>query len=733
MAVVYTLAQTYTRQNITEGIAPFLWFIFSSHALLLPTAPILIRDTLTQQQNTVVNAPWSLALVASSISAAGNTLRIAAHNIFMPPQEHNSLPNIMGPYTPCKLIRLPPPQHIENVTTFINRCIIQEALIGARITFDDLLNTPNLWKTIRTQANKCLGMYWIDKHNQKRSFLSCQEAASRFEKEIISSYSSFFKATFSSPSHLLAAGSGAMTLEHFAQHTAKASNQSLMHFLLCHTLSSKIPSGLELPQGYAQMQQHWSSQLTLKISEDFLPALKTLLEVLAYASFCIVAILSLLPRGWRTLCTFTGLLLWIQSWPFFSSILHSVIGIYTYQGTLEYTLANLPSHLTAHQHILDIAAMFTLSIPPLSYLILKGGAGAIVHLAQHMNSQIQQATSQASSLLSSGNIQFGNTGINNSSSHNISSFHAQNNPVTSGGAFQYTAQDGSQITQFENGNMRVLQSSGSTFSQLAFSIEASKGISSQLNIESQKAYQRAEETGQAIMESTSALHEIVSSQVESTSQEQRDSDSTSNNLNYLEKSGIQDITSFAEKLEDSYGLSKQAAQRISWGMSMSIPLPLLLGPSFQNQGEHSSSEQETTSQISSLASTHNLQKSWETLTALSAQQQTTNATASLQSQAKSANHHIQNLQQAMQTFQENISVSSRLSNASNIMSTSSQTLHHDQTNAFLLFAQSRINTSLHRTASLLNENPILREQLTHEFIQDQVQSAMENLHNKKGP
>jgi conjugal transfer mating pair stabilization protein TraG len=95
--------------------------------------------------------------------------------------------------------------------------------------------------------------------------------------------------------------------------------------------------------------------------------------------------------------------------------------------------------------MVTLAAWLSVSIPFISYGILKQGAAAFVGLAQHLGSAMQSAASGAAAETVSGNISLGNVSMGNQAYQNTSAF--QHNTSPSYTASQFKAMGASGVEQ----------------------------------------------------------------------------------------------------------------------------------------------------------------------------------------------------------------------------------------------------------------------------------------------
>lgn len=145
------------------------------------------------------------------------------------------------------------------------------------------------------------GCFYWQPDKEEPYFVSCASSVHHFEKLLKEKYAEFYKATFRNLPAAMSHLDAATSLERIAKKSSAFSQKSLMHLILCHTLKHNKLSIIDTSYSQARLQQHWGGQITLRIAEEFLPALKTFLEAVSYGAFCLILLLSLMPKGWQVL------------------------------------------------------------------------------------------------------------------------------------------------------------------------------------------------------------------------------------------------------------------------------------------------------------------------------------------------------------------------------------------------------------------------------------------------
>lgn len=720
ITVVYGVGRAHIAQSIIPGATLWLWFIIASQVLLVPTTTLLIADPIEHKRFVVGQVPWCLAVAAGSLSSFMHALTQQAESLYTTP--HYAPYHTSGMVFGARFARAAASARPLSATTsqhlksFIKRCTIQEALIGARITFDDLKNSTNLWETMQKSAHPTLGFFW--NNGTQRTFISCQNAAKRLDTLLK-------KELGNTMAHIAQHLRGFQALSHAELHIerlAKDQSSQATNIMMHMMVASSVQEGglLDAPHfSYAQarIQEHWSAQLSWRIVEDILPALKTFFEALAYGAFVFVLLLSLLPGGWKTLGTFFGLLTWVQSWPIFFALLNMLIDAAT-PAALPLSLQTAPRFFALQQHLVDIAGVFALSIPALSYMILKGGAGAILHLAHHFSAQAQNLASQHASSLASGSSSIANTSINTHQAHQSHAFKMDARAQHHGHATSTVGNDGSQHSLTPDNKLITMQGPGLTLPLLAFSVKSHNSLAQHLSQEASQHKQYASTSLEQFHKSADlAMSKVLSSANQSSLGDQHQT-SHGQSLELQKARASENILSFQTYLEKSHGFEKNDAQRIAWGVSLSLPLLPLIGPSASH--DSATMSKEALSAIQSKAEALHVRESWQQLSSQQENISSAQLTGVQKQRSEELRKAFQNSAQHLLSWNTAQEESQRLSSAARTAQDKGFHAQSDHTENFVTFAAQHLQVSRLSAINNLNNDPLMRQKLIEEFLRKQV-------------
>lgn len=164
------------------------------------------------------------------------------------------------------------------------------------------------------------------------------------------------------------------------------------------------------------------------VASRSIPLMRSVLEAIAYALFPVIGVMILLPMGLMAFLNYFVVLMWLQMWPVLYAVLNSIIYWYSQQanttgammpsGLTDWTMWSLPGIAETNSEIVALAGYMAISIPMISYMLIRGGAQIGSQVASSLTQPSQQAASQAGSQSAMGNVQMGVVGMDTLSANN---------------------------------------------------------------------------------------------------------------------------------------------------------------------------------------------------------------------------------------------------------------------------------------------------------------------------
>ncbi|MDP4154878.1 MAG: conjugal transfer protein TraG N-terminal domain-containing protein [Bacillota bacterium] len=606
---LYVVILMLFKSQVVEGLKWFLWVLVATNLLFLPKTTVWIHDPLCNTKNKIDNIPFALGAFASLVSQVGRSITEQFESVFTLPDYMpyhktgtvfaSSLMSQVGQF------RIVDPAFKGNMERFVNQCVVYDAMIGHKYTLDDLQKTHDIWTLVTNNASPVLGFLY-KQGNNPGVVMTCKEGAATLNKlwadqiaKATAVYGSrvndrtlnatAFNTNLLSGAKLL---SGSLALANSATDLLK---QEMMINAIEEASNNKL-SELGSASNYAAtkalLQQRSAYAAAGEIAARTLPLFKNVIEALSYALFIFIVILALLPNGYRTVLTYCGILAWTQLWAPLYAVLNLIMTLYGKHESMGHglqnglTLLNSSAIINANADMVTLAAWLSVSIPFISYGILKQGAAAFVGLAQHLGSAMQTAASSAAAETVSGNISMGNVSMGTQAYQNTSAFQHNTTPSYTASQFRSMSPAGVEQSTFADGTQSLQNQALSKLSvQIMGTENTSYAIQDHLNhaesVLKSTSHASAQATDAAIQDSTNLLtsvgKNISSGEDLHKSVSASEAKSLQNFKNHV--NDIQQSTGMteAQAVEAAIGASSGALQFIGISMPREDSPALLLG------------------------------------------------------------------------------------------------------------------------------------------------------------
>lgn len=570
------------------------WYTAALSLMFVPKMKIVVNDVIAQKHYAVDNVPWILAKTAGTISTFGYGLTKQFENVFRTPGNFDY--HKTGTLFASRImedsseITIHDATIKQNFNNFISQCVFYDLAIGGKYTFDELLKTNNIWKLFRDNASRARFFPYLNSETKNSEFVTCRVGADRlhakWEGIINSTATSWGLKYFPQLSEEQAKSKLLEQLplaNRFLANSAINANQIIQQKLMSNivkeglmhssTKMNATASATKFAADRAYEQQKNAYIVTGKLAAKTLVNMKVLFEGLIYALFPLVMILALMtPLGYKQLLTYGGLILWVNSWP----IVYAVLNFFMTYSAKSQSVALLSSGLDgasmmvsgALSHInADIAAQagyLSMSIPFVSYAIIKGGAASFVHLASHLGGIAQGVASQASSELTTGNYGFGNVNSGNISYDNTSSNKLNTDLMSSSGA-QISRDMHGGLQSIFSGGTHTLDTRGAT-SNLMDNMQLNGRVANSLQQSASSELRAAQSEAQAYMESQAATYTNTMQFAKNWQQAKENGETWANDLSGdLQKSLAtlnQHQDQFIQNTDKSEGMSMDASAKM---------------------------------------------------------------------------------------------------------------------------------------------------------------------------
>jgi len=603
---VYVIILMLFRQQLIEGMRWFLWVVIATNLIFLPKTTIFIHDPLSNTKSKVDHVPYALGAFASFVSEVGRSVTERIESVF-------TLPDYM-PYHKTGTVfasalmsqvghfRIVDPVFKGNMERFVNQCVVYDAMIGHKYTLSDLQNTLDIWKFVSSQASPVLGFLYKEGTNPG-TVITCKEGAQKLShlwageiKKATELYgtrvqdrklteSAFFTDLMGS-AKLLSEGKA------IAESAQSLLRQEMMINAIEESSNNKL-SELGSPSNYAAtkalLQQRSTYAAAGEIAARTLPLFKNVIEALSYALFIFIVVLALLPNGSRILVTYFGILIWTQLWAPLYAVLNLIMTLYGTRESMGHgfdkglTLLNSSAIINANTDMTTLAAWLSVSIPFISYGILRQGAGAFVGLAQHLGSAMQSASSGAAAETVSGNISLGNISMGTQAYQNTSAFQHNTSPSYSTSQLRALSSSGIETSTFAGGTQSLTDHA---MSHLGVQIMGTENTSFTEQTSLNTAKSILESKSVAASEATESSFQQVTNFLSQVGENMSRGTDLSKTISASEAKSLQDFTSYVNDIQQKTGLSY--AQAVEVGVAAKMGTPEVFGFGLSAHGSFSS-------------------------------------------------------------------------------------------------------------------------------------------------
>jgi len=586
---VYVVILMFFKSSLQEGLKWFLWVVIATNLLFLPKTTVYIDDPLLRVKTKVDNVPFALGAFAGFVSQMGRAITEKVESVFTLPDYMpyhktgtvfaSSLMSQVGQF------RIVDPAFKGNMERFVNQCVVYDAMIGHKYTLTDLQNSSDLWGFVSSKASPVLGFLYKEGNNPG-SIVTCKVGARKLnalwkaeiEKATLAYGSRVQNQTLTKNLFFTHLQNGHQLLVDVAKSAEDILKQEMMINAIEESSNNKL-SELGAAHNYAAtkalLQQRSAYAVAGEIAARTLPLFKNVIEALSYALFIFIVVLALLPNGYKILITYFGILVWTQLWAPLYAVLNLIMTLYgksetkglslSHGAEQGLTLLNSSAVINANADMVTLAAWLSVSIPFISYGILKQGAGAFVGLAQHLGSAMQSAASGAAAETVSGNISLGNVSMGNQAYQNTSAFQHNTSPTYNASQFKAMGTSGVEQNTFASGDQAF---SAQAMSRLSVQIMGTENTSfaeqqslnNALSVSQTKSVAASEATEASLQTSTNFLSRLGTDTFKG--------EEYTKNLNASEAKSLQSFNNFVKEIQQRKGLDETQAVEAALGIGL---------------------------------------------------------------------------------------------------------------------------------------------------------------------
>lgn len=438
--------------------------------LFMPKVTIHVLDRVNGgSDHPVDNVPLGLAVMASYTSLMGDALTQFLDETFSLPDDLRYTRS--GMVMASRLVlsanefQLTDSEFNNDIQEFMHQCVFYDLLLR-KYTVNNLMQADNAWEFIKANTSKArafanggnvtpcqeganlLGGKWTKMINDvarqygTRLFPKSKEPERELKSKLLASYQ--------------------YLLNNLSVTTSTIFSQHLMKNIIERgviRMDGSLDANAAL-QTYAYTRGMDQQRATFTSVGDLVGSwiqyFKNAIEIVTYALFIFVVLLSVFPFGAKVLKNYFITLMWLQCWAPIYAIINLIISFYAKSNTAgavtdSLTLESMLSVSQANADMAGLAGYLTLLVPAISWGIVKGMESTFGHINHSFGGLMQSAVGSGVAEATTGNFSFGNTNMGNHSTGNNSGFHWDTSGRFSSGMLQ---------TQLANGAMMMNTSDG---------------------------------------------------------------------------------------------------------------------------------------------------------------------------------------------------------------------------------------------------------------------------------
>ena len=410
-----------------------LFFAFFYVGLLVPKVDLIVNDPLdppTTASPVVTDVPLGLGIIAYITSGIGKGLVDKYETFITIPgdQKYSTNGMLFGANVMRSFgeMEFPDARFSSDINQFIGHCLFPQITAG-NLSIDAFATGSDLWTHLKTyaQTNR-----WIEFSDGVTR--TCREAANDLDTRTNGMTAQVNNAAgqagqkiwptkgVSDAQAAFLASAGGTTATDFIGYTqtgADLTRQAMMIKAVSGALegasidSDNQSMAQAIYQAKAESQQRNTYIMMGNTASRTLPVMKAVMEAIAYAIAPLIFLFILMPGGITAFGQYAMFMVWLQMWPILYAVINSVMYWYGSQSSLNaallsngahgLTLESMNSVNAVNADMVALAGYMAISIPMISYMLLKGGmaAGGAVYssLMQPANSTASAAANEQTS------------------------------------------------------------------------------------------------------------------------------------------------------------------------------------------------------------------------------------------------------------------------------------------------------------------------------------------------
>jgi murein DD-endopeptidase MepM/ murein hydrolase activator NlpD len=429
-----------------------LFFMFFYVGLIVPKADVVVIDEIdppTTASPVVTNVPLGVAALAYITTGIGHGLVDKYETFITIPgdQKYSENGMLFGSNVARALgeMDFPDPAYSSDMNLFIQHCMFPliTSSSGYALPLDVLSTSDDLWMEMKSRSQKNRWVEFSD-GTVRTCFDAMTSLDNRMNGQVntaagLAGQKLWPTKNLSTAQAAFLSSSGGATAADFMGVTktgADLTRQAMMIKSVSGALEgASIDSNNQamaqgVYQAKAEIQQR-NMYITMgDMASRTLPIMKAVMEAISYAIAPLVFLFILMPGGVSAFGQYALFMVWLQTWPILYAIINSVMYWYGSRsstnssllsdGSYGMAMETMNSIFSTNADMVALAGYMALSIPMISYMLIKGGLNAGGSVYSSLMQPASSAASTASAEQTNGSMTMNSLTMDSANWNNMS-------------------------------------------------------------------------------------------------------------------------------------------------------------------------------------------------------------------------------------------------------------------------------------------------------------------------
>lgn len=449
---VATCVLRYVQRHDLKDLGKWLiFFVFINGILLTPKEDLLFTDKIyTTKVKKVDNVPVGIAAPFYIFSLGGNALAEMYDKFLAQPNDvrYTNTGMLFGQRLLDSSFNMIPKdaRFQANMANFVESCVVPDVEINNKYTYRDIFESKDIARFFFNPSfspSEARTMFYTGANNS-REYITCKAGTPKLKADLDnmiakakqvrkSSLASVSKSNdgsykvlgyspnmydipedMTSQVHLYLMGSSKSATDIYKQNILVNKLRRDFQFVPAAFDGTSDMVGNAAEQ--AQMKWRLANLASYQVASETLPALYTVFSALLVGIFPIIILAMFVTELTGSIIkSYMGFLFSLMLYPVLFAIFNSIVNVLTHQTLAgeDFTISNAD---TIRSNLADIGATagyLMMSIPFISFGLIKGLGQAVSSAGSYLGSALSSATSAESSQVSTGNYNYGNMQMEN--------------------------------------------------------------------------------------------------------------------------------------------------------------------------------------------------------------------------------------------------------------------------------------------------------------------------------